>query len=335
MFRQNVSLIKNSEQFNDTDIIPDRYEEEYNNLVANKNITKELIDTIIKASSNFINKSPVTLTHDEAKRKLEKNDLPESLLKIALEEGKIGAYLNIEQQYVFTASVSKYATQSIGYFCKLNCGNPHYKTRYPNLEKLTVKTIKELYSRSKVHIKTEIQGYLPVETTDFETKFHLEREINSFNDRNVINLKDIIYLQEDINMIINEKTCINDSHKNLKIQPDITSDKSQKRKSPITTIKLNKLVSYFINETEHDSYYKFYNLMTNDYLYKGKGKPNNEETYNEFYEVGRVYTIYSKEKNKYLVYFSFKNEAGEYIAKKPYAIESFKARFRAVGNQIK
>lgn len=118
-----------------------------------------------------------------------------------------------------------------------------------------------------------------------------------------------------------------------------SSTQTKIKKSPkaktLNRTKLENFVSHLIADTSYNTYSKFRDAISTEYLYKTGNKPSDDETYNEHGEVKRVYGIFSKEKNKYLVNFSFTNTSHDNIPQKPYSLSSFKNIFDKVASHLR
>jgi len=173
------------------------------------------IDEIVRHEVNC-SLEPVTLTYIEAIKRLEQNGCPKSLIEIYARQEKNSVYLQVADESInYCHQMRQFAKQSIEYFSTANCGNPFYKKRYRRLERLTQNTVDKLFNGVPIHIKNDISSGLKVQTTDIETKYHLERYIKSCvqieengikKSSNVFQLKDTIYIQEDIEALIHGET---------------------------------------------------------------------------------------------------------------------------------
>lgn len=165
---------------------------------------------IVKNKINYCTQPPITLAYDEVIKHLSDNRLPASTLGDYARKKQIGVYLNVPEEYTFIPRLGGFK-QSVEFFRHYNCGSPSYTKRYKNLERFKAKDVDLLFSNQSVVIRHEIQRQLYVETTDMETKFHLERCIRPFNEINrnreniLINklyLNKTIYLQDEIDLLI-------------------------------------------------------------------------------------------------------------------------------------
>ena len=187
------------------EIISDYYEKQCKYSVTLTHVAPELIDEIVKNEANYSPDIPITLTYSEAVKWLSDSRLPKSIIAKYAKERRIGVYLEVTDEHVYTTSVMHFCRQSITYFRLFNCGNPYYKLRHPGLERLQQTEIEILFGNQPIRIRTEIRNYIGLQTTDLETKFHLQREIH-YKAKNIFSLEDgVVFLKEDIEYIVRQE----------------------------------------------------------------------------------------------------------------------------------
>ena len=187
-------------------IIPDYYEDhlDYNSAANHE---------IVFYCKNYCSTEPLTLTYSEAIKRMTKYGHPESLLKIHAKNKSVGVYIQVAEESILTDDqMKRTSTQSIAYFLNANSGNPSYKKRYKGLERLALADVNALFNGKSIFIKDyDIRNSLAVQATDIETKYHLQRYIKlcitndsngQKNESNKFQLKDSVYIEEDIGAII-------------------------------------------------------------------------------------------------------------------------------------
>lgn len=115
-----------------------------------------------------------------------------------------------------------------------------------------------------------------------------------------------------------------------------------KKKSPLMRILLEGFVEHLVKKTDYDTYPKFVDLMTVQYLIKEGTQLSNEEKFNECERIKNVYCIRSRKneagesKNiKYLIHYSTVNDSGDLVPRKPYSLSSFQKIFDTVRKRLK
>jgi hypothetical protein len=189
------------------DVIPDYYEKQWD-----YNSTTD--DEIVFHVKNYCTATPLTLTYSEAISRVSQSGHPQSLIKTHAKDKKLPVYLQVPEDSVINDSqMKRLSRQSIEYFRESNCGNPSYSKRYNGLERLTQSSINTLFDGKTIRIKDNehCMRKLAVQTTEIETKYHLQRYIKSCIQiaenglnyaSNDFQLKDTVYLLEDIEVLI-------------------------------------------------------------------------------------------------------------------------------------
>jgi len=157
------------------DVIPSYYEKQLDyNTTTN--------DEIVSHVKNYCSSTPLTLTYSEALSRVSQSGHPQSLIKTHAKNKKLPVYLQVpEDSAINNSQMKRLSRQSIEYFRESNCGNPSYSKRYNGLERLTQSSINTLFDGKTIRIKDNEHCLrkLTVQTTEIETKYHLQRYIKS------------------------------------------------------------------------------------------------------------------------------------------------------------
>jgi hypothetical protein len=236
-------------------IIPDYYDLDY--------ATSD-IDKITQHPVNYSGTLPLTLTYLEVIKLLEKHGHPISLLKNHVLQEAIGVYIQVEERSIINdIQTRRFSNQSIEIFRELNCGNPLYTKRYKGLERLKQTDAVTLFDGRPIFIKDngkyDLRNYFDVQTTDLETKYHMQRHVTSCvqieenGDRktsNEIRLKDTLYLSDDINAIIlceqQSRKETNEDIYNILLKPDEVILLSQKIEND-SPARINEQVNFYLS----------------------------------------------------------------------------------------
>lgn len=154
-------------------------------------------DEVVGSPMNFSDKMPRLLTFEEVKRNTEKFKAVDDIFKAML-ANRIGTYIKIESQYVVGSGI-RFARRGYPSLYRIgNCGNPFYLKRYNSLERLSVEQVKKIWVNGYVKLGSH-HFQNAVQSTDIETKFHIERTLKSFGDKMKIEISDLFFLEEEIN----------------------------------------------------------------------------------------------------------------------------------------
>lgn len=170
-------------------------------------------DEIIKFSSNCSDKWPKIVTYEELKDNCQQKGLNEDEIWQALFSNALGAYLKASESNIKTHRTHN---TCLSINRKLNCGNPFYLTRYAGLERLVVNEDDSHISLKKLRINESIplryskkrrivlETYL--QTTDLESKFHIQRTLQSFNGKDEIKIRDLVFLEGEVKQFLSRET---------------------------------------------------------------------------------------------------------------------------------
>lgn len=127
----------------------------------------EPAEKLILADINYTTKRPPFITGFlKAKSFIEEKGLDEDVLKQAILNNLVGVYLDIQETDISTHSDNKLSSR-ISYFRDGNNGNPNYKIRYKDIERLTTgkdSLVNELLcnKNNSVEINKELRNGIPV-----------------------------------------------------------------------------------------------------------------------------------------------------------------------------
>jgi hypothetical protein len=162
---------------------------------------------IIKSKANYYSQTPRYLSYTELKEKWINMGKANNEIAVLCLEKKLNAYLHVAEKHV----IISFQDQHISICRQKNCGNSSYLKRYEGLEKLIIRDnplghccdLNNLFSSdsSSIQIRNDIRHSIDLQSTDIETKFHIQRKLSSLNGKNIINKEDLVFLVEEVENI--------------------------------------------------------------------------------------------------------------------------------------
>ena len=225
------------------------YEQYSDKYLPLKESDHEILEQFIHLPINYSEDLPALWTYKELKKRWSSQtniDVLSQCLK-----GHLGAYIKVSGHF----SSSDYYCRSlytpntdINTLATYNCGNPFYKKRYNGLERIILIDVENLSVTGKIKQNAEI--LFPLQTTDFETKFHIERRLHSRKDYIEINLDHLCFVKEEV-------IAIEENNRRTKIK---------------TNNNLTNSASVAIAEKNHDDTNVHEKFIWNDFYNRTNGK---------------------------------------------------------------
>lgn len=164
---------------------------------------------IIQSKENYEDRTPRYLSYEKLKKRWK--DKAENEISSLCFENKLTAYLPVSEKDVS----SSLSNDHLSICRQKNCGNPSYSKRYKGLEKLILKEIPvnrgrdlEALWTSSIKIKSDITLNINLQSTDIETKFHIQRVLvsSTFSRKkdestNEIKKEDLVFLVTEVENI--------------------------------------------------------------------------------------------------------------------------------------